>query len=163
MAYRLLLRNITLVKPVYRPILPALQHNCLFSEKSVIPVTESLSLDTPVSVKELNGLPPNHVSRYAIIFKPARCAMQSGTKGTHNWRIEFETQQRWENPVMGWASSGDPLSNMVLDFSSKEAAMNFAMENGWKYKVKEPAVVLPRKKTYAENFSWNKNTRVSNK
>ena len=64
---------------------------------------------------------------------------------------------------MGWASSGDPFSNTVLDFSSKEAAMNFATENGWKYKVKEPAVVLPRKKTYADNFSWNKNTRVSNK
>ncbi|KAI6655902.1 hypothetical protein LOD99_1636 [Oopsacas minuta] len=163
MAYRLLLRNITNIKPIYSPILPALQTKFYFSEKSVIPLTETITLDTPVSLKELNGLPPNHVSRYVVISKPARCTMQSGTEGTHNWRIEFETQQRWENPVMGWASTGDPLSNMVLDFSSKEAAMNFAVENGWKYKVKEPAVVLPRKKSYAANFSWNKKTRVTNK
>ena len=64
---------------------------------------------------------------------------------------------------MGWASSGDPLSNMVLEFFNKEAAISYALENGFKYKVKESAVILPKKKLYSANFSWNKKTRVTNK
>ena len=163
MAYRLLFRNPAQFKLVSRPIQPSVHLTALFSDKSVVSVPKSLSLDTPVSLKELNGLPPNHVARYAVIFKPACCTTQSGTDATHKWRIEFETQQRWENPVMGWASSGDPLSNMVLEFYSKEGAISYAVENGFKYKVKEPAVTLPRKKLYAANFSWNKKTRVTNK
>ena len=165
MASRLLLRNVARIR-TFQP-LPTISPNLYpkyFSDKSVIPLTEEISaLDSPVPLKELSGIPPNHIGRYAVIFIPARCTTQSGTNATHKWRIEFETQQRWENPVMGWASSGDPLSNMVLEFSSKEAAIHYAVENGWKYKVKEPATILPKKKLYAANFSWDKKTRVSNK
>ena len=161
MAFRFLLRNVIQLRSVYRPT-----HSvplAAFSSKSVIPVPETLTIDTPVSLKELNALPPNHVARYVVIFKPSRCTAQSGTEATHKWRIEFETQQRWENPVMGWASSGDPLSNLVMEFYCKEAAISYAVENGFKYKVKEPAVILPKKKLYAANFSWDKKTRVTNK
>lgn len=27
------------------------------------------------------------------------------------WKITFDERQRWENPLMGWASTADPLSN----------------------------------------------------
>ena len=30
--------------------------------------------------------------------------MQSGDFNTRLWSLEFDTQQRWENPLMGWAS-----------------------------------------------------------
>ena len=49
------------------------------------------------------------------------------------WKIEFDTRERWENNLMGWSSSGDPLSNMQLDFATKEEAVAFAEKNSWDY------------------------------
>ena len=58
-----------------------------------------------VSVEELSGVPKEQLERrVARIFVPARNAMQSGTENTHHWQLEFSTQERWENPLMGWAS-----------------------------------------------------------
>ena len=57
-----------------------------------------------VSVGELSGLPEEQMKRVARIFVPARNAMQSGTHNTLEWKLEFENQERWENPLMGWAS-----------------------------------------------------------
>ena len=36
------------------------------------------------------------------------------------------------NPLMGWTSSADPMSNVRLSFDSKEEAIAFADRNGWK-------------------------------
>lgn len=30
--------------------------------------------------------------------------MQSGTNNIQRWEMEFETRERWENPLMGWSS-----------------------------------------------------------
>ena len=30
------------------------------------------------------------------------------------WKFEFDNQQRWENNLMGWYSTADPLSKFVL-------------------------------------------------
>ena len=79
------------------------------------------------------------------------------------WKIEFDNQQRWENNLMGWASTADPLSNMVLDFASKEDAMAFAEKHGWAYELEDPKERVPKTKSYALNFSWSKRTRKSTK
>ena len=72
----------------------------------------------------VSGVPEEHVKeRFVRIFRPAKNAMQSGTAGVRRWKIEFDTRERWENNLMGWASSGDPLSNMQVDFASKEDAI----------------------------------------
>ena len=55
-------------------------------------------------VKEASGLPHAQVGRKAHIFMPPRHAMQSGSHNTQTWRLEFENQERWDNPLMGWAS-----------------------------------------------------------
>ena len=94
---------------------------------------------------------------------PARHAMQSGSHNTRTWRLEFENQERWENPLMGWASSGDPLSNVTISFDSKEQAVAFAIKNGFTYEVMEPKQPKFRLKSYGENFSWDKRTRVTSK
>lgn len=61
-------------------------------------------------------------------------------------------------------SSGDPLSNMQVEFSTKEDAINFCDKNGWKYFVQEPPQQRKFKpKSYGVNFAWNKRTRVSTK
>lgn len=36
---------------------------------------------------------------------PAKNAMQSGTDNIGQWEMEFDTRERWENPLMGWAST----------------------------------------------------------
>jgi NADH dehydrogenase (ubiquinone) Fe-S protein 4 len=43
--------------------------------------------------------------RRCRIFVSARNAMQSGTHNTKKWKIEWDTKERWENPLMGWAST----------------------------------------------------------
>ena len=45
---------------------------------------------------------------------------------------------RWENPLMGWTSTGDPYANVgesALTFDSEEAAKAFAERHGWQYEV----------------------------
>ena len=110
------------------------------------------------------GVPEQHIKeRYVRIFRPAKNAMQSGTAGVRRWKIEFDTKERWENNLMGWASTGDPLSNMVIDFATKEEAIAFVEKNGWDYWVEDPKERAPKAKSYALNFAWNKRTRKSTK
>uniref|UniRef100_A0A8C7E3L9 NADH dehydrogenase [ubiquinone] iron-sulfur protein 4, mitochondrial n=1 Tax=Naja naja TaxID=35670 RepID=A0A8C7E3L9_NAJNA len=115
-------------------------------------------------ITPLTGVPEEHIkTRKAYIFVPARNAMQAGVNNTKKWKLEFDTRERWENPLMGWASSADPLSNMQLTFSTKEDAIAFAEKNGWSYDVQEQRIPKPKSKSYGANFSWNKRTRVSTK
>uniref|UniRef100_A0A4D5RA54 NADH dehydrogenase [ubiquinone] iron-sulfur protein 4, mitochondrial n=1 Tax=Scolopendra viridis TaxID=118503 RepID=A0A4D5RA54_SCOVI len=125
---------------------------------------EFITLDQPMDITAISGVPEEHIkTRRVRIFVPARNAMQSGSNNTLLWKMEFETRERWENPLMGWASSGDPLSNINIDFSSKEDAISFCDKNGWEWFVEEPHKPKPKKKSYGANFSWNKKTRVSTK
>lgn len=90
--------------------------------------------------------------------------MQSGTNNIQSWEMEFDNRERWENPLMGWSSTGDPLSNMKVNFASKEDAISFCEKNGWKWFVDTEERVKPKRvKNYGINFSWNKRTRVSTK
>ncbi|PWA15875.1 hypothetical protein CCH79_00009056, partial [Gambusia affinis] len=113
-------------------------------------------------ITTLTGVPEEHIkTRKVHIFVPAKTAMQSGINSTKKWKMDFDTRERWENPLMGWASTADPLSNMVLSFSSKEDAIAFAEKNGWSYEVTEKRTSKPRVKSYGANFSWDKRTRRS--
>ncbi|KAA8592636.1 hypothetical protein FQN60_018091, partial [Etheostoma spectabile] len=113
-------------------------------------------------ITSLTGVPEEHIkTRKVQIFVPTKTAMQSGVNSTKKWKMDFDTRERWENPLMGWASTADPLSNMVLSFSSKEDAIAFAEKNGWSYDITEKRSSKPRVKSYGANFSWDKRTRRS--
>ncbi|EDV26914.1 uncharacterized protein TRIADDRAFT_22290, partial [Trichoplax adhaerens] len=115
-------------------------------------------------ISEVTGVPMDEMAtRIVRIYKPARNAMQSGTYATRLWILDFDNQERWENPLMGWASSADPVSNVYVQFDSKEEAIAFAEKNGWTYTVDSPQLPTMVPKTYGANFSWNKKTRVSTK
>lgn len=90
----------------------------------------------------ISGVPQEHLQRRVRIFRPARTAMQQGRGSkTQLWRAEFENLDgygRWTNPLMGWTSTGDPLSQTLMTFSSKEAAVEYAERNGFRYVVYEP-------------------------
>eukprot|EP00057_Strongylocentrotus_purpuratus_P006244 XP_011660718.1 PREDICTED: NADH dehydrogenase [ubiquinone] iron-sulfur protein 4, mitochondrial [Strongylocentrotus purpuratus] len=117
-----------------------------------------------MDISTISGIPEEHIkTRRVRIFIPTKHAMQSGTNNIQRWTLEFDTRERWENPLMGWGSTADPLSNVDVSFRTKEEAMRFAEKNGWKYEVMEPQVSKPRAKSYGANFSWDKKTRVTTK
>ncbi|KAH0953282.1 hypothetical protein HN011_002140 [Eciton burchellii] len=112
----------------------------------------------------VSGVPEEHIkTRKVRIYQPAKSAMQSGTNNVQFWRMEFDTRERWENPLMGWTSSGDPMSNMQVDFMTKEEAIVHCEKMGWDYYVQKPNLSQPKPRSYGMNFSWNKRSRVSTK
>tara|TARA_Y100000590_G_scaffold218771_1_gene247817 strand:+ start:2507 stop:2794 length:288 start_codon:yes stop_codon:yes gene_type:complete len=90
--------------------------------------------------------------RKAKIFKPTKTAMQSGKRNTKNWLIEFDTLNTGIDPLMGWESSRDTMSEVKLEFSSKEEAINYAKKNNIDYYVVEPQEIKIIKKSYSDNF-----------
>ena len=52
--------------------------------------------------------------------------MQSGNAKSNKWILEFKTKDPTKNPLMGWESSSDTLTELKLEFSSKELAINYA-------------------------------------
>ena len=81
--------------------------------------------------------------------------MQSGERNTKNWLLEFDTLNTGINPLMGWESSRDTMSEVKLEFSSKEQAINYAKKNNIDYYVIEPQKRKIIKKSYADNFLKN--------
>ena len=78
--------------------------------------------------------------------------MQSGLGKTDKWILEFETKDPTKNPLMGWESSSDMLTELKLEFSSKELAMNYAKKNNLDFEIIEPKKRKIVKKSYADNF-----------
>ena len=78
--------------------------------------------------------------------------MQSGTGKTDKWILEFETKDPTNNPLMGWESSSDTYSQLKLEFSTKELAINYAKKNKIDFEIIEPRVRKVVKKSYADNF-----------
>jgi len=60
---------------------------------------------------------------------------------------------RWENPLMGWASSADFMNGHRMQFKSKEDAINFANKQGYEYFVQEPNERKFVPKAYANLFT----------
>ncbi|KAM9744453.1 NADH dehydrogenase [ubiquinone] iron-sulfur protein 4, mitochondrial [Menidia menidia] len=126
--------------------------------------TQLITVDEKLDISTVTGVPEEHIkTRKVHIFVPAKTSMQSGVNSTKKWKMDFDTRERWENPLMGWASTADPLSNMVLSFSSKEDAVAFAEKNGWSYDITDKRSAKPRVKSYGANFSWDKRSRRSTK
>ena len=91
----------------------------------------------------------------AKIYKPTRTAMQSGTRNTKNWLLEFDTLNTGVNPLMGWVSSKDTMSEIKLAFPTREQAVNYAKKNNIQYYIVEPQKRKMIKKSYTDNFLKN--------
>ncbi|KAL8172053.1 hypothetical protein V2J09_023857 [Rumex salicifolius] len=119
--------------------------------------SEALVEVTPGQVGMVSGIPEEHLRRRVVIFSPARTASQQGSGKVGKWKINFLSTQKWENPLMGWTSTGDPYANVGdagLSFDSEEAARSFADRHGWQYSVKKHHTPLIKPKSYADNFKW---------
>ena len=78
--------------------------------------------------------------------------MQSGLGKTDKWILEYETNDPTRNPLMGWESSNDTLTELKLKFSTKELAINYAKKMKINFEIIEPKKRKTVKKSYADNF-----------
>ena len=90
--------------------------------------------------------------RKAKIYIPNKNPMQSGNGKTDKWILEFETMDPTSNPLMGWESSSDTYTELKLEFSTKELAINYAKKNKIEFEIIEPKIRKVVKKSYADNF-----------
>ena len=88
----------------------------------------------------------------AKIYKPNKSAMQSGLGKLDKWILEFETNNPTKNPLMGWESSNDTYSELRLEFSTKDLAINYAKKKKIEFEVIDSKQRKIIKKSYADNF-----------
>jgi NADH dehydrogenase ubiquinone Fe-S protein 4 len=92
----------------------------------------------------------------ARIFRPAKTAMQSGTRNS-KWVLAYELETRRQpDPLMGWASAEDTLNEIRLHFETMEEAVGFATKNGLDYTVITPQHSTEKPKSYADNFRYDR-------
>ncbi|CAK7274269.1 ndufs4 NADH dehydrogenase Fe-S protein subunit [Sporothrix epigloea] len=106
----------------------------------------------------LSGAPMELEARTVRIYKPTKPATQSGTWTGSRWRMDWDVLEkghRWENPLMGWQSSGDFMQGTHINFKSKEDAIAFAEKQGYEYFVQEPQERRIVPKAYANNFLYS--------
>ena len=88
----------------------------------------------------------------AKIYIPTKTSMQSGLGKTNKWIIEFNTKDTGIDPLMGWETSSDTLSEVKLEFSTKKSAIDYAKKNKIDFELIEPLKRKTNKKSYADNF-----------
>ncbi len=88
----------------------------------------------------------------AKIYVPNKSAMQAELGKLDKRILEFETNNPTKNPLMGWESSSDTYSELRLEFSSKDLAINYAKKKKIDFELIEPRKRKTVKKSYADNF-----------
>ena len=88
----------------------------------------------------------------AKIYKPNKTATQSGLGKIDKWILEFETEDPTKNPFMGWESSSDTYSELRLEFSTKELAIDYAKKKKIIFEIIDSKKRKTVKKSYADNF-----------
>ena len=78
--------------------------------------------------------------------------MQSGLGKIDKWVLEFKTKDPTKNPLMGWESSSDTYTELKLEFTTKQLAINYAKKNKIDFELIEPKQRNIVKKSYADNF-----------
>ncbi|GJQ11808.1 hypothetical protein GpartN1_g3599.t1 [Galdieria partita] len=99
-------------------------------------------VDSVDSLGVISGVPERHLKRRVKIYRPPRTATQQGRGSKYAvWKLEFEKLEegdRWTNPLMGWTSTGDPLSQTAVYFPDRDSAIEYAKRYGLSYIVFEP-------------------------
>jgi hypothetical protein len=91
----------------------------------------------------------------AKIYKPTKTSMQSGKRNTKNWVLEFDTLNTGINSLMGWTTSKDTMSEIKLEFESRDQAISYAKSNNINFYIIEPEERKFIKKSYTDNFIKN--------
>ena len=94
-----------------------------------------------------------NLNNKAKIYKPAKTAMQSGKGNAKEWVLEFDTSKNGLNLLTGWETSTDTMSEIKLNFLTKEKAVEYAKNNYIDFYIVEPQKRKIIKKSYADNFT----------
>lgn len=94
----------------------------------------------------------------AVIYQPAKNAMQSGKGKTRLWLLEFtRSTPMTPDALMGWNTMAETVpTQLQLKFATKDEAVAYAESHGIAYTVREPKAARIGPKSYAENFSFTK-------
>ena len=79
--------------------------------------------------------------------------MQSGRAKTKKWILKFKDKKPGINPLMGWESSNDTYSEIKMEFSTKELAIEYSKKNNIDYELIESKNRKIIKKSYSDNFT----------
>jgi hypothetical protein len=72
----------------------------------------------------------------AVIYRPSRSVMSSAPQRRRSWQLTFEAHTAPEiEPLMGWTTSADPLTQVRLSFPTLEAAIAYARRQGLSYRI----------------------------
>jgi hypothetical protein len=88
----------------------------------------------------------------AKIYIPTKNSMQSGLGKTDKWIMRFDTENTGVNPLMGWETSSNTLSELNLEFSTKDLAIEYAKKNKIDFEIIEPQKRKTVIKSYSDNF-----------
>lgn len=96
--------------------------------------TETVAVEDKTTLSAFTGAPAAMMeTRVVKIYQQAQ-SVQNATQNMIPWRLQWDDDQtnRWTNPLMGWTSTNDPLSNthMTLEFYTAEDAARFCERNG---------------------------------
>ncbi|CEG21090.1 ETC complex I subunit [Anaplasma phagocytophilum] len=89
----------------------------------------------------------------ALVHRPAKNAMQSGTFRGDLWYVEFEpSRSQYVEGLMGWTGSEETLQQVRMCFESKEDAVAYVEAHGIPYILLQDATASRVPKSYATNF-----------
>lgn len=95
----------------------------------------------------------------ALIYRPARNAMQSGKGKTKNWILVHDrSSARQIEPLMGYTSSSDMNSQVRLAFATCEEAEDYAKRQGLTYRVQAVHNPDVKRSAYTDNFRHDRKT-----
>lgn len=80
------------------------------------------------TVSSLSGTPEYELGRRVFISRPARAMSQAGCMAkTGGWKLTYQHEDRWANPLMGWTSTRDPYTNLTLRFETLDEALEHVL------------------------------------
>jgi hypothetical protein len=87
------------------------------------------------------------------IFKPSKSAMQSGRGNDKLWELRYsDDKKQIKDGLMGWNGGSNTISQVKLNFPTKEKAIDYAKRNNLNYEVLESTERKVISKSYADNF-----------
>ncbi len=93
----------------------------------------------------------------ARIFQQPKNAMQSGTAGSDEWVLEYQsTSPGRQDPLMGWFGSRDTQSQVRLRFATQAEAVDYAAREAIDYDLELPLPRVRKPKIYADNFKYGR-------
>jgi hypothetical protein len=109
---------------------------------------------------------PNLSNRTAVIYKPSRSVITSGSRRTKQWVLRFERcEPPYIEPLMGWTGGGDPMAQVEIRFDSLASAVRYADRHRLSYRMlhqhERTGNLLQQYVTEGENSDRVGNTVIS--